>query len=678
MITMILGLNVLIYSQWMPDYKLTAISYYTYNLQNNTKQVASIGNIVHAVWYDNRDGNSEIYYKRSSDAGASWGADTRLTNAASNSEEPGIIAVSNFIHVAWNDLRDGDWGIYYKRSSDGGLNWSADQRLSDQPSNAFYPAMAGNGNLLHLVWMDSRNGSTQNGYETYYKRSTDAGITWGEDIRLTNNTTNTLYPSISVSSQYVHIVWYDTPVSQQATYYMRSTNEGLTFNSEIRLSSTAGASNWPCISASGEFVHVVWLDTRDGNYEIYYKRSSDSGTNWGTDTRLTNTVPNSWYPSIETSGRILHVVWWDQLNIPTGNSQIYYKRSTDAGTNWEPDIRITNDDNYSKYTSVAVSDQSVHVVWCDWRDGIGIWYKRNPTGNLVPPSAPPMLISPLNNLLHQSLTPLLNWDTVDYAINFRVQVSFDSLFGNSVFDSVIPVSQVIIPAGKLINDRKYFWKVRGSNVLGEGPWSAIWNFTTVIAPPILAPVLVTPLNNSGGQSLTPLLDWDTVINSDLYQSQVSTESLFVAIVFDTAIALSDINIPAGKLSNNVKYFWRVRAVNSGGNGPWSITWNFTTALVGILQIGNLIPKENKLHANYPNPFNPVTTFRFDLSGPSVTHTSLSVYDILGREVSNLVNSKLQPGTYEFQWDASNYPSGVYFYRLTAGNFTAVNKMILLK
>lgn len=372
-----------IYTQWLPDLKLTTIVNYTYSLMNNSKQVAAYGNTVHTVWYDRPDGNYEIYYRRSSDAGASWGQTIRLTNAASNSEGPGIIAVGDFVHVAWQDLRDGDWSIYYKRSTDGGLSWGADQRLSDQPSNGFDPCLAGTGNLLHVVWQDSRNGVTQNGYETYYKRSTDAGVTWGPDIRMTNNITNTLYPSISVSGEFVHIVWYDTPASQQATYYMRSTDGGLTFNTEIRLSSNAGASNWPCISASGEFVHVVWLDTRDGNYEIYYKRSSDNGISWSADTRLTNSAPNSWYPSVASFGGIVHVAWWDQINIPVGNNEIYYKRSTDAGASWETDIRLTNDDSYSRYTSVTASGQGAHVVWCDYRDGIGIWYKNNPIGNTI-------------------------------------------------------------------------------------------------------------------------------------------------------------------------------------------------------------------------------------------------------------------------------------------------------
>ncbi|HWA07767.1 MAG TPA: T9SS type A sorting domain-containing protein, partial [Ignavibacteria bacterium] len=90
-------------------------------------------------------------------------------------------------------------------------------------------------------------------------------------------------------------------------------------------------------------------------------------------------------------------------------------------------------------------------------------------------------------------------------------------------------------------------------------------------------------------------------------------------------------------------------------------------------------KEFRLHQNYPNPFNPVTKIMFDVPvQTSRRDVSLAVYDILGNEIAVLVNSKLTPGTYEYTWDATNFPSGVYFYRLTADDFSAVNKMVLLK
>lgn len=99
----------------------------------------------------------------------------------------------------------------------------------------------------------------------------------------------------------------------------------------------------------------------------------------------------------------------------------------------------------------------------------------------------------------------------------------------------------------------------------------------------------------------------------------------------------------------------------------------------ISQISNNIPDRISLQQNYPNPFNPSTKIRFDItSGDIDDAVRLAVYDITGREVALLVNQKLSAGSYEYTFDASGFTSGIYFFRLTAGEFSETKKMTLLK
>ncbi|MBL8017395.1 MAG: T9SS type A sorting domain-containing protein [Ignavibacteria bacterium] len=101
--------------------------------------------------------------------------------------------------------------------------------------------------------------------------------------------------------------------------------------------------------------------------------------------------------------------------------------------------------------------------------------------------------------------------------------------------------------------------------------------------------------------------------------------------------------------------------------------------LGITQISSVIPGRFALKQNYPNPFNPVTKIRFSIPpGNSNSKIYLGVYDITGRLVKQLVNEKMSAGVYEADFNASELPSGVYFYRLTAGSFSVTNKMVLLK
>ena len=114
---------------------------------------------------------------------------------------------------------------------------------------------------------------------------------------------------------------------------------------------------------------------------------------------------------------------------------------------------------------------------------------------------------------------------------------------------------------------------------------------------------------------------------------------------------------------------------------WAVTNNgniamYNETLIGITSNQNEIPKNYALLQNYPNPFNPTTNIRFNLPKSGVV--TLKVYNILGKEVATLVNGNLIAGSYNYNWNASGYASGVYFYRLQTGEFTQTKKMILVK
>lgn len=98
--------------------------------------------------------------------------------------------------------------------------------------------------------------------------------------------------------------------------------------------------------------------------------------------------------------------------------------------------------------------------------------------------------------------------------------------------------------------------------------------------------------------------------------------------------------------------------------------------VGIIQNETFVPNKFSLSQNYPNPFNPVTNIKFSL--PKLSYVNLAVYDVTGKVVAELVNRQMDAGSYTANFDASLLSSGVYFYKLTAGDFTDVKKMMLLK
>ena len=365
-----------LYSQWQEDLRLTNDPGWSTTSFNNAWCIAANGDSVHVVWSDDRDGNSEIYYKRSVDGGINWDPDVRLTDNNAISEYPALAVSESFVHIIWSDSRDGNYEIYYKRSTDGGTSWGNDIPLTVDLNWSAYPSISSSGNNIYVVWMDNRDGN----WEIYFKGSIDNGINWSADTRLTNDTHDSYNPSVSAEGPEVHIAWYDYRDGNAEIYYKRSSDGGVNWGTDARLTNYAGSSIAPSISAANSFVHVVWQDDRDGEHKIFYMRSTDDGINWGQDTCLTD-EDSSYLPSVAVSGLNVHLVWAFEYPL---NREIFYKRSTDRGVSWEQNIRLTNASTESWLPSISVSGSIVNVLWRDERDGnYEIYYKRNPSGNVT-------------------------------------------------------------------------------------------------------------------------------------------------------------------------------------------------------------------------------------------------------------------------------------------------------
>jgi hypothetical protein len=125
-------------------------------------------------------------------------------------------------------------------------------------------------------------------------------------------------------------------------------------------------------------------------------------------------------------------------------------------------------------------------------------------------------------------------------------------------------------------------------------------------------------------------------------------------------------IDAG-VSGKGKFYYRLKQIDHDGTETY-----FDAIEVDYAAI----PRVFSLSQNYPNPFNPMTTIEFGI--PKESKVSLKIYDALGSEVETIVNEKMEPGYYKYQWNASRLASGVYFYRITAGNFVSTKKLILLR
>ena len=328
---------------------------------------------LHVVWRDYTPENWEIYYKKSTDGGANWSSTQRITWAAGDSSEPDIaVDISDNLHVVWHES-SGE--VYYKRSMDGGTSWTSSQRLTRTSGLSNVPDIAvdSSGNL-HVVWDDNTPGSV----EIYYKKSTDVGTSWTSSQRLTWTSGGSFVPAIGVdSADDLHVVWRDYTPGNYDIYHKSSTDGGDHWTTSRRLTWNSGDSYVRSIgvdSAAG--LYIIWNDDSPGNMEIYHKRSTDGGASWGTNQRLTWNSSYSGGPdlAVDASDNI-HAVWRDDMS---GNMEIYYRKSTDGGAHWTAGRRLTWTSGLTQNPALAVdSSGNIHVVWDNNGSGNAeIYYKK--------------------------------------------------------------------------------------------------------------------------------------------------------------------------------------------------------------------------------------------------------------------------------------------------------------
>ncbi len=295
--------------------------------------MAVSGTVVHAVWVDRRDGNREIYYARSTDNGATWSANNRLTSNAADSVHPSIAVSGSTVHVVWHDARAGSREVFYKRSTTAGTSWEADRRLTVTPgSSSVYASVASSGSDVHLAYETHRHGNP----EIMYMRSADGGTAWSSEVRLTNNPSRSFSPSISVANNRVHVAWHDNPGGRWTAMHKRSTDRGTTWGPDTGLSGPAAIASFVQVAAgTSNDAMVVWGDERHGgrNIEIYMARSTNGGATWGAERRLTFDVNRSNDPAVEISGDRAFVMWTDARDgwatgAYNGNYEIYLRQLT--------------------------------------------------------------------------------------------------------------------------------------------------------------------------------------------------------------------------------------------------------------------------------------------------------------------------------------------------------------
>ena len=246
-----------------------------------------------------------------------------------------------------------------------------------------------------------------------------------------------------------------------------------------------------------------------------------------------------------------------------------YHLQVSTGTDF---LDLSVDESAIEETSSALSELADNTIYF-WRvkavneDGESDWSDvwQFTVAVPIPVPAMPLLVAPTDGSDGLEVELSISWEAVEGAESYDVQLGDSEDFSSPLIDAS-GLGEAMLLASGLEHSVEYYWRARGVNESGAGAWSEVWSFTTKMAPPAVPEpppdeVVETP-------TPTPTLIWASVDEADSYRVQVSLEADFSTLIVDES-GLEQASYTLAELENNTTYFWRVLAVNEGGESDWS-------------------------------------------------------------------------------------------------------------
>lgn len=589
--------------------------------------------------------------------------------------------------VAFNG--SGSLGSVPTTTTNGGINWFRvnpvwGSTMTGDPVTAY--DSVGNA-YFENMWSNPIIG-------TKIAKSTDGTVTWSNVANgNAGNDKNWIAADQTGGPYRTHI--YSAMTNGSSCNVARSTDQGATWNVVTSLVPHGLPGAMPCVGPNGSIqggsVYVVTNAGSSFSPVYSFFRSTDGGATFSQQSQVSfancvgdnvggrNSVQNMRtrpYPFISADnsygpnrGR-LYLIYASNTPVGCGNKpDIFCRYSTDFGVTWSAEKKVNDDansENNNQWHPAMWCDKQTGRLWVQWLDT-----RNTPTSDSCEVYATysddggatfvqnvkisnakfkinctscggagtPLYLGDYNGINSVGNISMLCW--ADFrSNNFQSTVAYFPDYAvktRSTVDSLAVAGQtkdyyVTIPSVKMYT--------------GNVKFSA-----SLTTPPAAGGITIQFLNKT----------------TNLPQDSLTT--------YPDSIKMRVSTTPGTSTGN---YTLNIKTTGTGGMPPVHLR-SFNIRVhnpIGITPIGTNVPTKFDLLQNYPNPFNPVTNIKFDIAKTGLV--KLSVYDITGRQVAELINGEIQAGSYNYDFNASNLASGIYFYKLEAGNFNSIKKMILVK
>lgn len=370
-------------------------------------------------------------------------------------------------------------------------------------------------------------------------------------------------------------------------------------------------------------------------------KTTDGGENW--NAQASNTSEGLYASDLHDD----NTAW------VVGNGGVI-RHTTDGGNSWSQQASGTF--NWLWGVDFANPNAGWAVGWA----GIILHYQQESSLEA------PLLSSPENNMTDAPIQVAFSWEAVGNANAYRLQISETYTFATLHYDK----SGLQEPTAWVTNlapATTYYWRVNASNETDTSPWSAVWSFTIEALELPQAVQLAYPENHAVVEVDEYMAEIELIWHPSQpaisrYQLDVATEETFDSPLFSNN-QITDTLFTLDGLQHDETYYWRVRAQNESGWGPYSDVWSFTTDFVAGLHPIHEAMEGLRLLSHYPNPFSQHVHIGFELA--YTANIQLNIYDSDGRFIETLTSSVFPSGEHWIRWQASTaLAAGKYYYRIS--------------
>lgn len=528
--------------------------------------------------------------------------------------------------------------------------------ISNAVNHQINPVMStdGSGGTISS-WQDKRNGK----YEIFAQRMNSAGIKmWtANGILICNQDSNINPVIISDGSGGAIIAWNSYRNSATSDIYAQRINSNGTVQwalNGVPVSAVVFEQDTISIISDGAGGAILtWQDYRSNNgfADIYAQRINNVGAMLWTanGVNICNQAAAQRGPKLVSDGSYgAFITWYDNR---AGNYDIYTQRIGSGGAvQWTTNGVATCTMGTDQLKPDLCSDgaNGVIITWSDYRSttDYNIYAQRQGPAGAIIWTVDGIVMN--NNVAYNQTEPKIVSDGLGGAI-----ISWTDLRTGTTSD---------IYAQRVNNTGAVQWTATGVTICTSSGDQ-------------IKSQLVSDGNNGA------YITWEdhrNTGNSDIYAQRIASNASlnWAATGFAICTTGNDQLNPKIVSNGNSGAFVIWQDYRSGNNFDIYETGFNTTGIITSVTGENSYLTDFTLSQNYPNPFNPVTVINYQI--PSAGNVKLSVYNSIGQNVGVLVNEMQAAGEYNAEWNASSFPSGIYFYRLVSGNFTSDKKMILIK